>query len=262
MNSEVEQTNNKSKVNFWKQFFIGIRNYFKATSFIFKNNLAWTFLIPIALNIILFTVGYTVISNFIDYSQDFLFDWINIEESGVLHSLISGVVSVFFNLLFFILFAFLSGYVVIIIMSPIFSYLSEKTEKILTGNVYKADFFQVIKDILRGVFIALRNLFIELLFVILMFFASFIPVIGWLSPIVLFFISAYFYGFSFIDYINERQQLSIKESIVNIKQNKGIAIGVGSVFAISLLIPGGSFISIFVSIVSVVAAVISMKEVE
>jgi len=258
---ETIQVNKQKKVGFFKQFFIGIGAYSNAISFIFKNKMAWTFLVPIVLSVLLFITGQTLISEFIDYLKTAIFNLIDLDNSGFWGGLIGGVLSFLINVLFFILFAFISGYIVIIIMSPIFSYLSEKTEKILTGNEYNANFLQIIKDIFRGVFIALRNLFIELLFVVLMFFVSFIPVIGWFSPVVLFIISAYFYGFSFIDYINERQQLSIKESIVNIKQNKGIAIGVGSVFAFSLLIPGGSFISIFVAIVSVVAAVISMKKV-
>jgi len=141
--------------------------------------------------------------------------------------LIGRVLSFFINIVFFIVFAFISGYIVIIIMAPVLSYLSEKTEKILTGNKYNANFLQIIKDILRGVFIALRNLFIYLLFVVLMFFISFIPVIGLFSPFVLFIISSYFYGFSFIDYINERQKLTIKKSVANIRQNKGIALGIG-----------------------------------
>ncbi|MBN1250989.1 MAG: EI24 domain-containing protein [Bacteroidales bacterium] len=254
--------NKKSKIKFSKQFYIGIKNYSKATSFIFKNNLAWTFLIPIVLNIILFIVGQAFIINFIDYIKELIINWVNFQDSNFLKGLIGGIITVFIEILFFLVFAYISGYVVIIIMAPVLSYLSEKAEKILTNQVYNSDFKQLVKDIIRGIIIAIRNLFLELFFVLLMFVISFIPVIGWLGTIVLFFISAYFYGFSFIDYINERKKLNIQESIANIRKYKGVAIGNGSIFAVSLLIPFcGSYISLFLVNISIVAAVISMKEI-
>ena len=67
---------------------------------------------------------------------------------------------------------------------------------------------------------------------------GFIPVIGWLiSFLGNFVISSYFYGFSFMDYTNERQRLSLKDSIAYISNNKGLAIGIGSVFVFCFFIP-------------------------
>jgi CysZ protein len=110
---------------------------------------------------------------------------------------------------------------------------------------------------------AIRNMLIELFFLILAIIIGFIPVIGLFAAILLFFVSAYFYGFSFIDYYNERKRLSIKQSTEIVKKHKGLAISNGGVFALSLLVPFcGSYLVLFVSIISVVAATMAMVEID
>lgn len=244
------------------QIGLGLKTYSQAVSFIFKNKLAWTFLVPIGLNILLFIGGQALVNNLIDYLKDIILSWVNIENSGFWGGFLGGIVSVISEIVFFIIFAFISGYVVIILMSPLLAYLSEKTEQILSGKKYNASFWQMMKDIIRGISIALRNLILELFFLVLMFLVSFIPFVGWLGTIVLFFISAYFYGFSFIDYNNERHKLSIRESVHLVRKYRWLAIANGAVFSLSLLVPlCGTFVSLFLAIISVVAAALAMQQI-
>jgi CysZ protein len=169
--------------------------------------------------------------------------------------------AVLIRVLFFFIFVYISGYVIIIILSPLLAFVSEKTEQILTGKKIETSLSQIISDALRGILIALRNLFLELFFMVLMFFASFVPFIGWLGTIVLFLISSYFYGFSFIDYTNERKRLTIRESVTVMRRYKWIAVSNGAVFSLFLVIPFcGAFVSVFVAIVSTVAATIAMHQ--
>ncbi len=245
----------------FQQIKLGLKSYSKAFAFIFKNKLAWTFLIPVLLNIILFAVVQNYILDLIDYVKTFTGEWSLIKDSEFWTSTLSIVAGFFIEILFFIAFAYLGGYVVLIIMSPLLSYISERTEQILTGNDYDFNFAYLIKDTLRGIIMAIRNMFIELGFLLLAFIVGFIPVIGWFAAIFLFFISAYFYGFSFIDYYNERQRLSIKESTTLVKKYKWIAISNGGVFALTLFIPFlGSYLVLFVAIISVVAATLAITE--
>ncbi len=123
------------------------------------------------------------------------------------------------------------------IMSPVLALLSEKTEKILTGSDYPFKFMQLIKDIIRGNLIVIRNISIEILWTVLLFFIGYIPIIGYFAPIVLLMISFYFFGFSMIDYSSERHKLSIRESIKYVRKNKGFAIANGCIFYLLLLIP-------------------------
>lgn len=244
-----------------KQIGIGLRTYGQATGFIFRNKLAWTFLVPVALNILLFVGGQALISDSIIYLKDLFFNWINLEGTGFWGGVLGWLMAVLIRVLFFFIFVYISGYVIIIILSPLLAYVSEKTEQILTGKKIETSLSQIIIDALRGIVIALRNLFLELFFMVLMFFVSFVPFIGWLGTIVLFLISSYFYGFSFIDYTNERKRLTIRESVTVMRRYKWIAVSNGAVFSLFLVIPFcGAFVSVFVAIVSTVAATMAMHQ--
>ena len=83
----------------------------------------------------------------------------------------------------FFLIAYLFGkYIVLILMSPIMAMLSEKTETILTGKKYPFTLKQFFRDIVRGIGIAFRNLFFQLLILLASCFLIWIPVIGWVCP--------------------------------------------------------------------------------
>ncbi len=246
-----------------KQFGIGAKSYIEAFSFIVKNKLAWSFLIPVALTILILISGQVLISQFSGYIEHLVTGSIGLDENSFWGSLISTSISWLLHIIAFIIFAFISGYIVIILMSPLLAYLSEKTESILLGKEYKSDLLQFIKDVIRGILITLRNLFIELLLLFLMFLVSFIPVIGLLGTVIVFFISAYFYGFSFIDFSNERHKLNVRKSVKLVRKHKWVAIGNGTVYSLFLFIPVlNIFISLFVSIVAVVAATIAMNKCE
>jgi len=254
-------------MKFIKDFSFGLRTYTEAIQYIFKKRLAWFFLFPILLNIILFWVGWEYIGDLSQQSQTYLKEWLDLENadfwgSAFLKATIGGFIWIVFKILFFLIFAYFGGYIIIILMSPVFSYLSERTEKLKTGNDYPFEIKQFLKDIIRGVFIAVRNLIIELVLTVLMFILSFIPIIGWAAAIFLFFISAYFYGFSFLDYAIERKKMSIKQSVQFMRENKGIVIANGFVFSLCLIIPfcGVSFSS-FAAIISVVAGTLAVNEI-
>ena len=59
-------------------------------------------------------------------------------------------------------YAYLGGYLIIIMMAPVFAIISEKTEQILSGNSNPFQWAQFFKDIRRGILLALRNLSIEI----------------------------------------------------------------------------------------------------
>jgi CysZ protein len=145
--------------------------------------------------------------------------------------------------------------------------LSEKTEKILTGNHYSFDAGQFIRDVVRGMVLAFRNLVIEIAIVgALWFLDTYLTLVAapagvLLAPILAilsFFISSYFYGFSALDYTNERKRLSIGRSIRFIRDNKGLAVGNGLVFNLLFKVP---FIGPTIATVTcTVAATIAIHE--
>src|SRR5690606_25151495 len=117
-----------------------------------------------------------------------------------------------------------------IVGSPVFAYLSEKTESILEGRDFPFSFKQLLKDIIRGIRLALRNLLWQTVYTVSILILSFIPIIGWISPLISLFVECYYYGFSMVDYSCERRRLSPAESIRFIGEHKGLAIGNGLLF--------------------------------
>lgn len=128
-------------------------------------------------------------------------------------------------------------YVWLILGSPVFAYLSEKTESIIEGRDFPFSFRQLSKDILRGIRMAIRNTLWQTVYVIFIAILSLLPVIGWPAPILSLFTECYFYGFSMLDYSMERHKKSVGESIFFINQHKGLAIGNGLVFYLMHLVP-------------------------
>jgi CysZ protein len=260
----------------FKNFGIGLSSYGKAIELLFSKGLIWYMIFPIILNLLFLVLGWLGIGSLTDFIGNWLEDITKIEKdsfygaeyltpiSTYLSGIASGFVWVLMKFIFFFVFAYFGGYIVVICLSPVFAFLSEKTEEILTGNKYKFDGDQMMRDVARGVLLALRNLFIELFYMIIIFILGlFIPLIGGIiGSFFLFFISSYFYGFSFIDYNNERRRMKLKDSVQFMRANKGMAIANGMVFSIFLLIPFcGTTLAGFVAIISVIAATVSTHKI-
>jgi len=136
-------------------------------------------------------------------------------------------------LLYFSLFKFLF----LIIGSPVFAFLSEKTAAIIEGKDFPFSFTQLGKDILRGIKLALRNSVWQTVYVLSILLLSLIPLIGWLTPILAVLVECYYYGFSMLDYSMERQKKTPAESIFYIGNHKGLAIGNGFIFYLMHMLP-------------------------
>ena len=251
---------------------LGFSTYGKALSIIFNNGLWWYFLVPLALNILLIFTGFELKDMLVEAIKNWILDATNLNGAdfwgaSFLKSSLSWIVGISMTIILFFVYAYFGGYIILALLSPIFTILSEKTETILTGKKYNFDGEQFMRDIVRGVLIVMRNLFIEFGLILLVFFLGFIPLFGTIisliSGIILFFISSYFYGFSYIDYSSERKRLNIRQSVAYVRKHKKFAITNGSIFSLSLLLPFcGLSISGFVAIVSVVAAASGVIEID
>ena len=149
-------------------------------------------------------------------------------------------------------------YLFLIIGSPVFAWLSEKTEAIISNTNHPFSFNKYLKDIKRGIQIALRNMLWQTVYSVAILFLSLIPVIGWASPVLAIFVECYYLGFSMLDYTSERKGLSSSASIDFIGDHKGLAIGNGMVFFImhAILFVGWVMAPGY----AVVAATLSLQE--
>lgn len=153
---------------------------------------------------------------------------------------VTGIMEWFSGALMVIICLFVFRYIVMIIASPFMGTLSEKVESIMTGRPpAKVPPGQMVKDIVRGIRIALRNIIREVLVTIILTLAGFIiPVIGSVvSTVLVFVVQAYFAGFGNIDYTLERKKFTIKDSVAFVNTNRGMAIGNGAGWLVLMLIP-------------------------
>ncbi|OFX59483.1 MAG: hypothetical protein A2046_00685 [Bacteroidetes bacterium GWA2_30_7] len=258
-------------MSFSKDISLGFSSYSKAFNILFRHNLWWTLFIPLILYLILLFTGFELKDYIADYLKTNIIESTNLENadfflSSYIKGTVSWIIGFSFTIIFFFVFSFFGGYLIIILMSPLLAYLSEKTEEIVTGKEYPFDIMQFTRDIFRGILLALRNMLIQTGIFLAIIVICLVPVLGWIvsiiSSIFLFFISAYFYGFSFMDYSNERQRLNISKSVEIIRKYKWVAITNGGIFGLSLIIPFcGATIAPFFAIFSVIAASIAMTKI-
>jgi CysZ protein len=134
------------------------------------------------------------------------------------------------RIVLFLFYFSLFKYLFLIIGSPVFAYLSQQTEALINGKEYTFQAEGVLRDMRRGIRIALRNCFWQTVYIVCILILSFIPVAGWITPVIATFIESYYYGFSMLDYSCQRHNLTQSASISYIGQHKGLAIGNGLIF--------------------------------
>jgi CysZ protein len=225
-----------------KEIIISIQSFFDAHKFISKHRLWKWIMIPGLIYCIMFMLGmyafgvtsYNLVELILlktgikQWLESMHESWLNFLVI-VGQVLIMGVLFLFYFSLFKFLF--------LIIGSPVFAYLSERTESIIQGRDFPFSFPQLLKDIARGIRIALRNLLWQTVYLMAILILSFIPVIGWLGPLIALLVECYYFGFSMLDYSSERNKLSASQSIDFISRHKGLAIGNGLVFYMMHFIP-------------------------
>jgi CysZ protein len=221
-------------MGFIKDFKLGVNSYINAVKFIKEHKLWIYFLFPVLIFCGMYYLGYT----FDDLEKEYSVS--AADDTGMIKKVWFFLVSGFFFLMSSVIFNFMR-YIIIILISPVLSVVSEKVEKIITGNKYKFNLKQLIKDIKRTINLAIRNIFFE--FGIVYGVALILYIIFWIVPSpegtakfiasqFAMIVAFYYYGFGFIDFMNERRRLTIKESVKFVKRHKGFAIALGLVFTL------------------------------
>ncbi len=225
-----------------KEIIISLQAYYHAHQFINKHRLWKWILIPGIIYAFLFCIGiyfFTVSSNSaIDFmlQQMGMREWMDKMQNSWLSFLLI-FAQLILNLILLLFYFSLFKYLFLIIGSPLFAYLSEKTIAIIEGEEYPFNFKQLIKDMIRGIRLALRNMLWQTVYVISILILSFIPLLGWITPLLALLVECYYLGFSMLDYSCERNKLSSVQSINFIGRHKGYAIGNGMVFYLMHIVP-------------------------
>lgn len=219
----------------FQQIILGFKSYLAALALIKRYKLYWYLPIPAVLMLIIYYIGSEVAAWQSSWdSQKGCMDCQTMNDTiwFLLKLLVS--ISIGLALMKF------AKYIVVIVLSPLFSVLSQVVERKLTGNKYPFSLQQTIHDVKRGVRIALRNVMWEYIYFLMILL---IVMILWDNPFsspifyITYLIGFFYYGFSFIDYINERRRLDIDQSISFMRKHRGLAITIGSVYSLMILVP-------------------------
>jgi len=162
--------------------------------------------------------------------------WLHQQQNSLLSFLfLMGEIMVRITLVF--LYFSLFKYIFLIIGSPLFAYLSERTEAIIEGKEFIFSWKQLWKDMIRGIKLAVRNTLWQTVYILSLLILSLFPIVGWITPVIILFVECYYYGFSMLDYSCERHKLTASESIEFIGKHKGLSVGNGMVFYLMHLLP-------------------------
>ncbi|MBY0349024.1 MAG: EI24 domain-containing protein [Hydrotalea flava] len=224
-----------------KEIIIAVQAYFKAHQFIQQHRLWKWIIIPGILYALLFAAS----MGFFLHTTSGVIEWLSLKTGlktwldkmqstwlGFLFTL-SSLGLLLIQMLFY--FSFFK-YFYLIVGSPVFAYLSEKTEAIINHQEYPFSLRQLGTDMWRGIRLAIRNALWQTVYLIALLILSIIPLFGLITPIIALFIEGYYYGFSMLDYSMGRHNKTMGESTYYIATHKGLAIGNGLIFYIMHLL--------------------------
>jgi len=232
-----------------------IDNYMKAFKFIGQNKLKKFYLIPGIINIILMILFY-FLSRFIGGA---LVEFTSKLLGGNLNSFIQFILKFIIYLTIFAVYYLIYKTLILIVLSPFLSYISERTESIVTGKVFNFSFKENLYFIKRGIIVTLKSFLREFAMTCIILLLFFIPIVNTAIPILLFVVQSYYIGFSFIDYTLERHDFETGTDLI--RKNPIFFLINGGLFTILLFIPIiGIFIAPLVTAVATTTGTLKLIE--
>lgn len=225
----------------------GFTAFFRGVGFSFKHFRIW-YLVPVCLwllfaGFLTFHLGRILIPYFLELIESSTGLKLSNEsasdsfEKFLKIGISWGIILVIKILMWYVISRYMK-YFVLVVLSPLFAYLSEKTEEKITGRTYSFKLVQFIKDVIRGIAITLRNMFVESVLIILgSILCFFIPFLSPFVILALFLINCYFMGFNFFDYVVERKKMNISNSVRYMRHNKFTLLGFGLAYNLVSFIP-------------------------
>ncbi|MBA2746921.1 MAG: EI24 domain-containing protein [Flavisolibacter sp.] len=248
-----------------KEIIIAIQSYFEAHNFIRKHRLWKWILVPGIIYALLFMAGMYFFWNSSDSAITWLSKWIGIEgwlqkQRNDFLNFIFVMAGLMLRLILVFFYFSLFKYLFLIIGSPVFAYLSERTSHLIEGVDFPFSFTQLMKDAWRGIKLAIRNSLWQTVYIFSLLLLSLFPLFGWITPLIALFVECYYYGFSMMDYSCERNKLAPSASIDFIGKHKGLAVGNGLMFYLMHGVPVLGWI--LAPAYAVVAATLSLHKIK
>jgi CysZ protein len=218
-----------------KEIIIAFQSFGEANRFIREHKMIKWIIIPGIIYTLLFIVAMILFARSANDAVSWLSlqlriePWLQQERSPFL-AFIFVMTGIMLRLVLFLFYFSLFKYLILIIGSPVFAYLSEKTEAIIDNREYKFNLKQILPDARRGIGLALRNAGWQTVYMIGLMLLSLFPVVGWITPLIAIIVECYYYGFSMLDYGLSKNGFTMQNSVFYSSRHKGLSIGNGIVF--------------------------------
>jgi len=218
-----------------KEIVIAIQSWSQAHRFIQTHKLFKWIIIPGIIYTLLFIVGMYFFWESADNAVSWMSSRLNIEpwlqkERSAWLSFFFVMTGMMLRLIMVLFYFSLFKYLILIIGSPVFAYLSEKTEAIIDEKEHSFNWPDLKKDVSRSIRLALRNAIWQSVYLAGLFLLSLVPLIGWITPVIALLMEGYYFGFSMLDYSFARSEFTPTQSVAFTGRHRGLAIGNGILF--------------------------------
>lgn len=232
--------------------------YREAFSIIERKELKLFYILPGLLSFLLIFLLYYVSSkmSFSLFTQ--LSGMVNLQEySKLAYYLVRILVGIICYMVYFLLY---KG-VILVLLSPFLSYISERVEEDRKGTEIDISLKQNIKFIGRGVVVSSKYLLFEISGTLLILILGFIPMVNLFTPVLLLLIQGFFAGASIIDYTLERREMNSAASFGFVKRNFLFTVLNGVIFILFFMVPIiGMFMAPLVACVAITRGTLELLD--
>ncbi len=258
---------------FIKSYLDGIIAYSRAIRLVFRYRLYYFFLVPVVFIFVIHYFGLEIFDNLKSHEIDFIY---SADYASLNNNQLQDILYFALNLLGIFIFKNFWSYIVLFGLIPLNTFISMKTDSIITKNKFPFSWKQLIDDIKRSAIIIFRNMVIWIMLVYaiqlcmdILISATEVNYLDYVTIILTQLVGFYFYGYSMVDYTLERFRLSVQESNKFVWKNKYLIMGIGTVYGLVFQIPGhvygysvGNFVGVILGpVLGVVAATIAMHQI-
>ncbi len=229
----------------------GIRYFFKGIPMIFSEDVRKYVVIPLIINLILFSAAiYLLVTQYGN-----LISWLTPDIPDWMPDFVSRILEWFIGLLWFlfaavVLIILFFGFTIIanIVGAPFNAFLSSAVEYKLTGKRPIDPRTSLIKITFESIGGELAKLVYLVIWAIPLTIISFIPVINAISPILWAFFSAWMLALQYVDYPLGNRGYSFSKIRYSLSNKKLLALGFGGSATVATMIPIANFLVMPVSV--------------
>lgn len=240
--------NCKGRIIVITQPFKAIGAFFQALPMMLSSGLRLFILAPLLANFLLMALIYMVaisyIGGLVDYIMGYLPDWM---------SFVSGLFYVIFTLVMAAVMFYSFSMGVNILAAPFMAFLAEKVEERETGKTFDdaLTMSSLMATIGRSIQRELQKILYFVPRFVLLLLLSFIPLVNFITPILLLLFSAWMLALQYMDYSFDNNKVSFHEMRMALRTKPLLCWSFGGIVMLALMVP---FFNLFVMPVAVVAA--------